>query len=207
MLAAMCVLAVVAGCSQTDDTPQAGESSASSSPSARDSPPRDAGKFFTWQQMHELGPQKQRIAKTVHAWEFYKGLGARFADYVDPRWEGISTESFWESQSSVGQTPDETRGPVTTRLLNIEIKGKTALASLCIDYRQTEIAPGDSKKWVSQEPPIAVGGPKLRRSDRSPTGWIRTGYGRAGMDVKDCKRSFADKEPAVSKTGAPPGFD
>src|SRR5690625_3043037 len=73
MLAAMCVLAVVAGCSQTDDTPQAGESSASSSPSARDSPARDAGKFFTWQQMHELGPQKQRIAKTVHAWEFYKG--------------------------------------------------------------------------------------------------------------------------------------
>ena len=205
--AALLAVALIGGCGQASNVPEKNHASPTASPSAREYPPPDAGKFFTWQEMPELGQQKRQIAKTVRAWAYFLELSARFSGYADPRWEGISTRSFWEIQSNGDDTPGGNRGPVTTRLLKIEISGKTALATICVDNRQTEVTIGESKEWKPLKPAITVGGPKLRRSDRSPTGWIRTGYGRTGMDVKDCKRSFADEEPAVSKTGAPPGFD
>lgn len=201
------VVALIGGCSQDPDNPKTNDASPTSSPSARESPPPDAGQFFTWQEMHELGQQKRQIAKTVRAWAYFLELSARFSGYADPRWGDISTRSFWEIQSNGDDTPGGNRGPVTTRLLKIDISGKTALATICVDNRHTEVTIGESKEWKPLKPAIAVGGPKLRRSDRSPTGWIRTGYGRTGIDIKDCKRSFADEKPAVSKTGAPPGFD
>ena len=206
-LAALLAVALIGGCGQESNVPEKNHASSTSSPSARESPPRDAGKFFTWQEMHELGQQKRRIAKTVHAWEFFVEMAARFSGYADPRWEDISTRSFWENRSEGENTPGGNRGPVTLRLINIEARGKTALAAICLDNRQTEVTIGESSDWKPYEPEIALTSPKLRRDNRSPTGWIVSGTWSPQMDRKDCERSFADEEPVVSRTGAPPGFD
>src|SRR5699024_12026660 len=53
-LAALLAVALIGGCGQESNVPEKNHASSTSSPSARESPPRDAGKFFTWQEMHEL---------------------------------------------------------------------------------------------------------------------------------------------------------
>src|SRR5699024_5635423 len=135
------------------------------------------------------------------------GDGCTVFRLCGPRWEDISTRSFWENRSEGENTPGGNRGPVTLRLVNIEARGKTALAAICLDNRQTEVTIGESSDWKPYEPEIALTSPKLRRDNRSPTGWIVSGTWSPQMDRKDCERSFADEEPVVSRTGAPPGFD
>src|SRR5699024_1112930 len=114
MLFAVCVLAVAAGWSQAAPPDSSGPTPVASS-SASASPPPDAGQFFTWQQMHTLDPQKQRVATTVRAWEYYVELAARYSGYSDPRWENISTRSFWDIQSMGDGPPGSNRGPVDMR--------------------------------------------------------------------------------------------
>lgn len=202
------MLAVVfmAGCTGDSDGAQPAPES-SPSESTPQTPPPDAGEFFTWEQLEPLNGQQARAAATQRAWEYFAGLGARYPGHTDQRWGEVSTPSFWKIQSAADDTETESRGPITLRLMGIQINGETAVVTSCRDARDAEFARTGSGDWKPDKPDVAPIVDKLRRSSTSPTGWVLVENAETDLDREDCERSFADDEPAVTETGLPGVFN
>lgn len=190
------------GCSSEGDTgagEPTGDATNSGEPSSSVEPT-----FFTWQQTEVYGDLEAEVAESARAANYFLELMMRDWERSRSELRSVTTEHiFTQYGGKVSQLGPQSRGPVTVRLMQVQVDdGESwAVASWCTDNSEIEIK-NDGEQWQERdEGSYSVFSHEFIPAESSPTGWRLSHFVDDPISTDDCARSFENQEPAVDSVG------